>query len=184
MNIKLLLCLFAFCVALGESNAQESGFLALKEKGVVVRSFTAGSYINFQLANQQWITAYVDWIRNDSIQVRQFAIQAGVTAYGTYGQDTLRLGRLAVHKSEIIALSRPKGYYNSVFTNGSFFKAAGIGYIGLNMANSLIKKEPVFESKNIPSFIGGAASWILGKIIKKSNPSYCPIGKRYSIDIL
>jgi hypothetical protein len=184
MNIKLLCVFLIFCVAFGNANAQEGGFLALKEKGIIVRSFTAGSYINFQLANQQWITAYVDWIRNDSIQVKQFAIQTGVTAYGTYGQDTLRLGRLAVHKSEIIALSKPKGYYNSVFTNGSFFRAAGIGYIGLNMTNSLIKKEPVFESKNIPGFIGGAASWVLGKIIKKSNPSYCPIGKRYSIDIL
>jgi hypothetical protein len=52
------------------------------------------------------------------------------------------------------------------------------------VANSLIKKESVFESKNIPSFIGGAASWVIGKIIKKSNPNYCPIGKRFSIDIL
>jgi len=184
MKIKLLLTVFLFCIAFGELNAQESGFLALKDKGIVVRSFTSGSYINFQLANQQWITAYIDWVRNDSIQVKQFAIQTGVTAYGTCGQDTLRLGKLALHKSEIIALSKPKGYYNSVFTNGSFFRAAGIGYIGLNVANSLIKKEPVFESKNIPSFIGGAASWVIGKIIKKSNPNYCPIGKRFSIDIL
>lgn len=184
MNTKLFLCLCFFCFAFSASNAQQTGFLALKEKGIVVRSFTSGSYINLQLANQQWITGYVDWIRNDSIQIKQFALQTGITAFGTMGQDTLRLGKLALHKSDIIALSKPKGYYNSVFTNGGVFRAAGVGYIGLNIANSLIKKEPVFESKNIPMFIGGAASWVIGKIIKKSNPSYCPIGKRYSIDIL
>jgi hypothetical protein len=183
MNTKLFLGLLIFCLSLGEAKAQESGVLALKEKGVVIRSFTAGSYINFQLSGNQWVTAYIDWIRNDSVQVKQFALQTGLTAFGTYGQDTLKLGRLAFHKSEILALSKPKGYYNSVFTNGGVFKAAGIGYIGLNIANSLIKKEPVFESKNIPGLIGGAASWVVGKIIKKSNPNYCPIGKRYSIVI-
>lgn len=166
------------------ASAQGGSLLALKDKGVVVRSYTAGNYIQIQLDNQQWITGYIDWIRNDSVQIKQFALQSGLTYLGTIGQDTLRLGKIALHKSEITAFPKPRGHYNSVFTNGTFLKAAGIGYVGLNVMNSLLKKDPVFESKNVPKLVGGAAAWIIGKFIQKSNPNYCPIGKRFSVEIL
>ncbi len=166
------------------ASAQGGSLLALKDRGAVVRSYTAGSYIQIQLDNQQWITGYIDWIRNDSIQIKQFALQTGLTSLGTIGQDTLRLGKIAMHKSEITAFPKPHGHYNSVFTNGTFLKAAGVGYVGLNVVNSLLKKDPVFESNNIPKLVGGAAAWLVGKWIQKSNPNYCPIGKRFSVEIL
>ena len=50
-------------------SAQGGKLLLLKDRGVVVRSFTEGNYINFEFSNAQWLTGYIDWIRDDSIQV-------------------------------------------------------------------------------------------------------------------
>lgn len=184
MNYSSILFGFLFSIAFGQASAQGGSLLALKDKGVVVKSYTEGSYILVQLSTQQWITGHVDWIRNDSIQIKQFTLQTVTTAFGTLSQDTLKLGRLAFHKSDIKALPKPNGGFNSVFTNGALFKAGGVLYVGLNVANSLYRKDPVFESKNIPHLIGGGISWIVGKILQRSNPNFCPIGKRFSIEIL
>ena len=67
-----------------------------------------------------------------------------MTAYGTYGQDTLRLGPLTLHINEIRAFAKDKGQYQSVFANGTFLKVGGVLYSGLNITNSIINKENVF----------------------------------------
>lgn len=166
------------------SRAQDNRVLLLKNKGVVIRSYTRGDYIKLQFSNLQWITGYIDWIKKDSVQINQFVLQGGTGFYGTYSEDTLRLGRLQVQVNEIIAFPFDKGHYNSVITNGSFLKAGGILYIGLNVINSLLNKDPVFEKENVPKLIGGGLVYVAGKIIRKNKPNYRPIGKRYSLEIL
>jgi len=177
----LVTLLYAFHANL---NAQGGKLLLLKDRGVVVRSFTEGDYINFEFSNAQWITGYIDWIKNDSIRINQFTLQGTVTMFGTYGQDTLKLGRLVLHINEIKAFAKDRGHFRSVFTNGAFLKAGGIGYLGLNIINSILRKDPVFENKNIPRLTGGLAAWLAGVLVKKSNPDYRPIGKRFSVEIL
>jgi len=164
--------------------AQGGKLLLLKDRGVVVRSFTEGDYINFEFSNAQWLTGYIDWIKNDSIQINQFALQGTITMFGTYAQDTLKLGRLVLHINEIRAFSKDRGRFKSVFTNGAFLKAAGIGYVSLNIINSVLKGDKVFESKNITRITGGLSAWLASVFIKKSNPDYRPIGKRFSVEIL
>lgn len=163
---------------------KEGQILMLKDEGIVVHSFTKGDYIEFQFSNKQWITGYIDWVRNDSVQINQFALQSILTMYGTYGEDTLKLGKLAFHVNEIIAFPREKGYYNSVFTNGAFLKTGGIGYFGLNVINSLSNKDPLFAKDNLPKLIGGVLAWAGGVLIHKLNPNYRPIGKRYTVETL
>jgi len=185
------LSIFKFCLLVSllsvlhtDLSAQGGKLLLLKDRGVVVRSFTEGDYINFEFSNAQWLTGYIDWIRNDSIQINQFALQGTLTMFGTYGQDTLKLGRLILHINEIKAFAKDRGHFRSVFTNGVFLKAGGIGYLGVNIINSAIKGDNIFESKNIPRLAGGLLSWIAGVLVKKSNPDYRPIGKRFSVEIL
>lgn len=165
-------------------SAQGGKLLLLKDRGVVLRSFTEGDYINFEFSNAQWLTGYIDWIRNDSIQINQFALQGSVTMYGTYGQDTLKLGKLVLHINEIRAFAKDRGRFRSVFTNGVFLKAGGIGYLSVNIINSAINADNIFESKNVPRLVGGLTAWLAGVLIKKSNPDYRPIGKRFSVQIL
>ena len=182
----LTFCFFISLITLlhKDLSAQGGKLLLLKDRGVVVRSFTEGDYINFEFSNAQWLTGYIDWIRNDSIQINQFALQGTVTVFGTYGQDTLKLGRLVLHINEIKAFAKDRGHFRSVFTNGAFLKAGGIGYVSLNIINSLLKGDQVFESKNITKIAGGLSAWLAGVFVKKSNPDYRPIGKRFSVEIL
>ena len=186
---KITIYKFCFLLALllvfhTNLRAQGGKLLLLKDRGVVVRSFTEGDYINFEFSNAQWLTGYIDWIKNDSIQINQFALQGTVTIFGTYGQDTLKLGRLALHINEIRAFAKDIGRFKSVFTNGSFLKAGGIGYLSVNIINSAINGDNIFETKNMPRLAGGIAAWITGALIKKSNPDFRPIGKRFSVEIL
>lgn len=168
----------------GAAYAQGGKLLALKERGIIVRSFTSGSYIKFKFINQQWITGYVDWIKEDSIQINQFAIQPVMSSFGTYAEDTLKVGPIRIHVKEIIGFAQEKGHYTSVFTNGALLQVAGPLYAGLNISNSIIKKDPVFSNRNLPQIAGGVVAWILGNLQRKAHPNYRPIGKRFSVEII
>ena len=164
--------------------AQSGNVLVLKDRGVTIKSFTKDNYIEFEFSNRQWILGQIQWVKKDSIQVKQYALQTVMTAYGTYGQDTLRLGTLTLHINEIVAFAKDKGKYQSVFANGSFLSVGGLLYGGLNITNSIINKEAVFASKNLPSIGGGLAAYLVGRWMAKKNPPYRPIGKRFSVEIL
>lgn len=181
-KIYLLICLSLFIVI--ATFAQNGKLLALKDKGIIVRSFTSGSYINFQFVNHQWITGYVDWIKEDSLQIKQFALQGVMTPYGTYAEDSLQLGPMRIHVREIIGFAHEKGHYTSVLTHGTLLQVAGPLYAGLNITNSLLKKDPVFSNRNLPQIAGGVVAWLLGNWQRKSHPNYRPIGKRFSVEII
>ena len=182
--LKLSFLVALLSVLHTDLEAQGGKLLLLKDRGVVIKSFTEGNYINFEFSNAQWLTGYIDWIRDDSIQVNHFALQGSVTMFGTYAQDTLKLGRIVLHINEIKAFAKDRGRFRSVFTNGSFLKTAGVGYLSLNIINSAINNDPVFETKNITKLAGGLVTWFAGVLVKKSNPDYRPIGKRFSVEIL
>ena len=183
-KINLLFLCICLLVNTALVKAQSGNVLVLKDKGVTVKSFTKDNYIEFEFSNRQWITGQINWIKNDSIQVKQYALQTIMTAYGTYGQDTLRLGTLTLHINEIRAFAKDKGRYQSVFANGTFLKVGGVLYSGLNITNSIINKEAVFSSKNLPSIAGGFVAYMIGRWMAKKNPPYRPIGKRFSVEIL
>lgn len=183
---KITLLFFCTCLLVQATivKAQTGSVLVLKDRGVTIKSFTKDNYIEFEFSNRQWISGQIQWVKNDSIQVKQYALQTVMTAYGTYGQDTLRLGTLTLHINEIRAFAKDKGQYQSVFANGAFLKIGGLLYSGLNITNSIINKESVFDSKNIPSIAGGLGAYFIGRWMAKKNPPYRPIGKRFSVEIL
>ena len=188
MKFKLLISLLLGLYFLNKIEAQSelngNQILLLKDKGIVVQSYTVGDHINFEFSNKQWLTGYIDRIRNDSVQINQYALQSTISMFGTYGQDTLQLGKLSFHIHEMIAFPKEKGYYNSVFTNGAFLITGGIGYVGLNIINTVSNKDPVFARDNLPKLIGGVLAWAGGVFIKKVNPNYRPIGKRFTVELL
>jgi hypothetical protein len=185
--VKQITLLFFFICLLAKTNivmAQYGNVLVLKDRGVTIKSFTKDNYIEFEFSNRQWITGQIQWVKNDSFQVKQYALQTTMTQYGTYGQDTLRLGTLTLNINEIRAFAKDKNRYQSVFANGTFLKVGGVLYSGLNITNSIINKEAVFSSKNLPSIAGGFVAYVIGRWMAKKNPPYRPIGKRFSVEIL
>ena len=181
---KIILFVIIACLGSSHLSAQGGKLLALKDRNVIVHSYTSGSYINFEFSNHQWVTGYIDWIKTDSIQINQFALQQVMTPYGTWGEDTLKIGRITIHINEIIAFAHEKGHYTSVFSNGGFLKLAGPLYAGLNITNSLLRNDPVFSNRNIPQIAGGFVAWLIGKWQAKANPNYRPIGKRFSVEVI
>lgn len=181
---KILYILILTLLFAGKTSAQEGRLLALKDRGIIVKSFVAGSYINFELSNHQWIKGYVNWVKTDSVQVKMFSLQQTTTVYGTWGEDTLKLGPITVHINEIISFPHDNGHYKSVFSNGAFLQIAGVGYAGLNVANSLIKGDNVLSTNNITRISGGALAWLLGRWQAKLNPNFRPIGKRFSLEVI
>lgn len=181
---KIIATLFFAIVSFGHLHAQGGSILALKDKGVIVHSYVSGSYINFELNNHQWVTAVIHKIQSDSLHLNLYSLQPTTTVYGTWSEDTLKLGTLTIHFNEIIALAYEKGHYTSVFTNGSFLKLAGPLYAGLNISNSIINKEPVFNSRNISHIAGGVFAWFLGSWQANKNPNYRPIGKRFTLEVI
>ena len=179
-----IICCFIFVFAAVNGFAQGGKLLALKDRGIIVRTFTKGDYINFEFSNHQWITGYINEIKDDSVHIHQFALQSIMTGYGTLGRDTLHLGNFTFHISEIFAFAHDKGHYNSVFSNGAFLMTAGAGYSLLNITNSLLKNDIVFSSSNITKIGAGLATWFLGKLQHKAHPNFRPIGKRFSVEII
>lgn len=184
VNKKIFLLLVLVLVGFAKMHAQENRVLVLNDRGRGIKNYTVGNYIHFQFSNQQWITGYIARINVDTIDVKQFTVQAVMGPYGNQILDTLKLGTLSLGINEIIGFAKDKNQYKSVFTDGAFLKAAGIGYILLNITNSLIRKEPVFDTRNLPHLSGGLGAFLLGKIQIGFNPNYRPIGKRYSLSVL
>lgn len=164
--------------------AQNNRVLVLKDKNIVIKNFTVDNHIKFQFSNSQWITGYITRIKADSIDVKQYSLQPTMTIWGTKNFDTIKLGTLILGVDEIKAFAKESNEYTSVFSNGALLQTAGAGYFVVNVANSLIRKDPVFESSNLPKMGAGIGAFILGKIQAKKNPNYRPIGKRYSVAVL
>jgi hypothetical protein len=66
-----------------------------------------------------------------------------------------------------------------MFSNGSLFQLGSAAYILLNVANSLIKADPVFGSDNLPKLGIAAGFFVIGKILQNSHKSYLQMGKKY-----
>lgn len=182
MKIISIFIIVVFCV--GRLSAQGGSVLALKDRGIIVRSYVSGSHINLELSNHEWITAFINKINADSLHLSLYSLQPTTTAYGTWGEDTIKLGEMAVSVSEVISIAHEKGHYTSVFTNGTLLKMAGPLYAGLNITNSIINKDPVFGNRNIAQIAGGIVAWFIGNWQGKKNPNYLPIGKRYTLEVI
>jgi hypothetical protein len=181
---KILLLQAAILLCITILSAQSDRVLVLKDRNIVVKNYTVGNYIKFEFSNSQWITGYISRVKEDSIDVKQFSLQPTMTMWGTKDFDTIKLGTLILGIDEIKAFPKESSQYTSVFSNGALLQTAGAGYFLLNVVNSLIRKDPVFESSNLPKMGAGLGAWILGKIQAKKNPNYRPIGKRFSVAVI
>jgi hypothetical protein len=179
---KLLFLPFLLLFCFTTLFAQSDRVLVLKDRNIVIKNFTVGNYIKFEFS--QWITGYISRIKADTIDVKQFSLQPTMTMWGTKDFDTIKLGTLILGINEIKAFAKESSQYTSVFSNGALLQTAGAGYFVVNVVNSLIRKDPVFESSNLPKMGAGIGAFILGKIQAKKNPNYRPIGKRFSVAIL
>ncbi|MEO8171535.1 MAG: hypothetical protein ABI581_00575 [Sediminibacterium sp.] len=176
---QLLLTLFLF----GTLHAfSQSDLLVLKEKNRIIQTWVPGSIINFQYSSKQWLMGIIKMVRNDSILMEHIAIEIVPNQFGFPRVDTAKFGLIRLHVSEIYGM--PKKDYAGIFTNGALLKIGSEGYIFLNLANTLIKGDPLFSSANATRLGVAGGVFLLGTILGLSHKTYITLGKKYKLAII
>ena len=185
-KIKWLTVLLFF---VSVADAQQ-GFLILKKRNKNLLSYFKGSHIVFQLKDGQWLSGTITKITPDSLWLTQEIIR-----YKGQLADTLRYYNTGIPINEIDALPTNKelvnydmngnihiilGHEKFVWVrNGFVFRVMGAGYIGLNVANHLIDKDPPFASNNLGRLAGAVAVLFFGETLKVFFYPHWKIGKKY-----
>ena len=175
--------LLIFLLVVFISFSQTSDFLLLKKGDRTIQTFFPGNTIDFQLDNGQWLSGSIIKIIHDSIFIEQQKNQGYLTIWGTPAYQLMNLGVLKFHINEIVALpNKEKGV--SVINSGALFQVAGAAYITLNIANSIIQKDPFFAAQNLTNVGIAAGVFLFGKVLQWSHPKQITIGKKYQLQIL
>jgi hypothetical protein len=174
--MRILLFLLICCMMV-EAHAQ-SDLLVFKKREKTLQSWSSGSYIIFRFSNRQWIEGFVRKVQNDSIWLNQVQINRVFNNWGFYTFDTTQHGIMKFHVKEIMAVPRKDFSYN-VISNGKLFQIGSLAFLFLNVFNSVIRKEPVFASDNLPRLGAAGGVYLLGTILAKSNRTYWEVGKQY-----
>ena len=84
-------------------HAQPSDFIILKKKDKTIRSYYAGTQIEFVTSSGAYRNALINRIVHDTIYLQEFLVRRIPTQLGFYITDTLGSYRFAYHYNEIAA---------------------------------------------------------------------------------
>ena len=188
---KLTLCstLFIYSV-LGFA---QNNFFVLKKKDRNVQHFQKGSYITFQLKNQEWLQGIITLIENDS-----FYFTKEIIIYHTLSIDTIHFSGYHFALSDVYAVPK-KGvqvdYINGAFRinmsaghvhwywikSGWIFRAGAVGYAALYSINGLIKNDFSFAG----SHLGIAAGvYLFGVLLHELYTYRYKLGRKYRLEMI
>ncbi|MEO6914551.1 MAG: hypothetical protein ABI151_01990 [Chitinophagaceae bacterium] len=153
--------LFIFVLLSAVAFGQVSDFISVKKRNnITVRSFFPGTYISCKLVFGEEISGLVHEIKNDSVFIREFDIQAIPNPWGTYTIDTLGSHVVAFHYRDIATVVLKKRDSFSYVKNGTLLMIGGIGYAALNVINGKYLKESITGPENRKSL--GTALGVAG----------------------
>jgi hypothetical protein len=170
----LICCIFSLSVF------AQRDVLLLKQNNQTLQSWTSGSYILFQFSSKQWIEGIIKKIQNDSVTIDHIQVRQVANQFGLPTIDTAHFGIMKFHINEIYGMPK-RGMSTNMFSNGSLFQLGSAAYILINVANSLIKSDPVFGSDNLPKLGIAAGVFVIGKILQNTHKSYLQMGKKYRL---
>lgn len=177
--LLLSLCLPAF---------SQQNMLLFKRGNKTLERYFKGSFIAFQLRNERWVKGRMVDVSQDSV-----SINPEIVIYRTMGSDTFHLLTEKYAFADIYAVPK-KGYlidyngrgwgYNGAgghvhwywVKSGWLFRTLGLGYMGLHMANGIIKNEAVFKDGRLAVAAGLVG---LGFWMKHRYKPYIKINRRY-----
>ncbi len=179
--IKIKLLLFFILITTG-LQAQED-FILIKKRYKTVERFTKGYFINCQLKNEQWVSGYIQQIKDDSIFIRPFQEQYYVNRWGLISIDTGYLDKWGFAVKDISAIPR-KNQSLGFIKNGSFLQIGALGYAALNIINGIAYKEPLFKNGNQNKLAIAAGVFAAGKVLQWNYSTILRIGKKYRIEYI
>jgi hypothetical protein len=174
-QILLILLFFISYSAL----AQPSDILLLKKKMKTIATYTAGNHIVFTAINGTYVEADITQILNDTLWLRQYAVQKVPTTLGVYMSDTVNNYQLKYDYRDILSIPKTGRHFdiaasgNSLFTGGILLTvASGIVYLS---------DRSHFSSGLL---IAGASLGAIGYFMSKLNNNQWKIGKKYKLEYL
>lgn len=189
MNKKLpLITLLILCSFLASA---QHDFLVFKKGNNILNYFKKYSYINFQLKNKEWYTAYITKVQNDSFYLSTFVIH-----YSLMGADTAHYPEFPVAITDVYAMpkkgvqfyypndqvtiNRQAGHLHWVWIkNGLLFRLGAGGYVALNTVNGLIKNNFIFSGSK---FGIAAAIFLFGEILYQLYKPSLKLGNKYRLE--
>ncbi|MEO5984092.1 MAG: hypothetical protein ABIP80_01225 [Ferruginibacter sp.] len=174
-------CLAAFILLSMNAFAQPSDFIILKKKGRTVRSYYAGTQIEFMSGNGAYRNGLINSINHDTVYMQEFLVSRLPTTYGGYILDTAGSFRYKYHYNQILSVGqKPQKGFN---VRGSGASLMGGGLI-LLMASGVVYVAD--KDKFSPVLMGSAAGLAgLGFLMNKSGSSGIVMGKKgYKIEYM
>jgi len=174
---------FSFSIAYSQQD-----FFLFKKKDKTIAYFKKYSYIAFQLNNRQWYTGNIEKVQNDSFYINPYILHLTM-----FGIDTVHYGLMKIALTDVYAMPKKGvqfGYSNEMahITNngghvhwkwikdGSVFRAAGGGYIILNVINGIIKNNFSFSKAGL---IIATSLLLAGEVLHLTYKSSLKLGKKY-----
>ena len=180
--MKSLLMLL-FLVFLAGTAFSQNDLLVLKQRNQSVQSWVPGSVITFQYSSKQWIQGIIKAIRNDSILIEQIILERVPNKFGFLSIDTAKMGLMKLHIKEIYGMpKRSKG--GSIFTNGALFMLGSAAYIFVNLFNTIIHKDPLFDAQNSLRLGTAAGVFLVGTLLQSAHSDYVVLGKKYTMETI
>ena len=154
--------------------AQSSDFIILKKKNKTVRTYYAGSNIEFVTTNGAYRNGVINKVQNDSIFMQEFVVRRIPTFVGNYILDTAGSYRFSYNYNEIkIFGSKEQKKFN---VNGSGAALLGGGIL-LTLASGVVYLAD--RDKFSPALMGASAGLAgLGYLLTKSGSKGIVVGKK------
>ena len=128
------LIFFLLFLSTATVHAQPSDFIILKKKDKTIRSYYAGTQIEFVTTTGAYRSALINRIVNDSIFLQEFIVRQVPTQLGFYITDTAGSYRFAYHYKQIASIGRQQKGFNVSGSGGALFG----GGILLTLANGVV----------------------------------------------
>ncbi len=163
--------------------AQNADFIILKKSDKRVKTFFAGSQIQFETA-AGFYAGQINYIKKDTIYLLQFDIRPIPTNMGVIVWDTLATYRLQFNYKDILAVgSQNKSGFNGSASGGSLF-GGGLLLATVGLGTWFFTK-PGTQYYASPYLVGGAAILAgAGYLLLKGNSGNYKIGKKYSLEYI
>lgn len=157
--------------------SQSADFISLKKHGKTIKTFFAGSNIDFTTTSGAYISALVTGIKNDSVYLQEFIIQYIPSTIGTYILDTLGSYHYKFHYNQIKAIGQwKKAGFDKTGSGASLFG----GGVLLTLASGVVYL--VDRDKfSAPLLIAAASLGTIGYFLAKSGGKGILIGKKYQL---
>lgn len=160
--------------------AQPSDFIALKKKGKTIRSYYAGTHIEFITNTGAYRNALINRIYGDTLYLQEFEVRLLPTTFGTFIRDTVGSYRFKYHHNQVASLGPKKQKFN---WSGSGSSLMGGGVL-LMLGSGVVYLAD--RDKFSPGLLGAAAVLTgIGYLLNSSGSKGIVPGKRkYTLDYI